>query len=76
MTSIQGKGCFPQKNKASVVTTGFSSHKSDNKDYKNPLTSKKPPIRPFEALNPPLKASANIVQYTKKYLEWIIQTVF
>ncbi len=68
MTLVQGKGYPIQRVWASKAPTSSSSHKSDNKDHKNPLRSNKPPIGPPKASSTrPLKVpEIDVVCYTPK----------
>ncbi len=69
MTLVQRRGCLLQKNQVFKAFIGLSSYRLDHKDHKNSLELNKPSDKPLEA-------PANIVWYTKKDLEQIIQVVF
>ncbi len=65
MTSVQGRVCLSQKSRTSdKVVTSPSSHRSNNKDHKDPLRSNKPPAEPPKAL----LLEIDTVCYTKKDL--------
>ncbi len=75
MTLVQGRVC-PQREYIFKALTGPLSHKSDYEiqDYKDSLESNKLPNEP--PTGHPKAPTIDIVCYTKKYLQQIIQLVF
>ncbi len=70
ITSVQRRGCLPQKNRVFEAPTRLSSHKSDNNDHENPLGPNNSPTRLLETPTP--KIPIDVARYTKKNLKQII----
>ncbi len=72
--SVQGKSCFLWKTWAFEAPIGLSSYRSNHENYKDPLRLNKPLNKPLTRL--PKTFVIDVVCYTKKDLQLIIQIVF